>query len=199
LIGVVLYFVVSPQSNYLVEESLPEASTLLVATSNLQETSASKSRKLEQPDDTIFNGTVQFLLYCPPPQPWQEASAIQTLARYASVNATCEFSNGFYRLSTLAISLGAGEGSLPDYLWEATGLQKLSIVGRSINGSLSSNIRFLGNLTNLTIIDTMISGEIPSEIGSLTQLKVLVIETTKINGTIPQELGQLKKLNVLYD
>ena len=113
-------------------------------------------------------------------------------------------------------------GTIPDEIWNLTGLKHLDLSGNEINGSISPKIGNFKNLTFLRIFQTNFSGiipseigeavsleglylngknftgEIPSTIGNLKELKYWQIHDTKISGEIPQEIEYLTKLEMLF-
>ena len=73
----------------------------------------------------------------------------------------------------------------------------LSLLDRSISGTLPTQIGLLTNLLQLFMTNNHLSGTLPTEIGLLTSLRKLGMSGNSISGVLPTELAQLTKLEAL--
>ena len=95
------------------------------------------------------------------------------------------------------LSLGPNRfiGEIQEYIFELTGLQRLSLRGLGIDGRLDDSYGLkLTNLVELVISETSVEGEIPTSFGALTNLRTLDLSWNDLINGIP-ELGSLKKLS----
>lgn len=78
---------------------------------------------------------------------------------------------------------------------------EISLVGASLNGTLSSSIGYLTSLQYLYLSSNSLYGSLPSAIGLLTLLNDFQVDTNLLTGTIPTAIGSMISLTylTLYD
>ncbi|CAI5521040.1 unnamed protein product, partial [Closterium sp. Naga37s-1] len=100
-------------------------------------------------------------------------------------------------VTTVDLSNGNLEGSLPSALFTLTSLQQLKLNDNSLEGSL---LNAIGNLTQLTLLSlgrNELSGPIPAPLSNLQALKYLLLSDNELSETIPAGLGSITTLEAL--
>ncbi|KAL8484329.1 hypothetical protein ACS0TY_026855 [Phlomoides rotata] len=101
------------------------------------------------------------------------------------------------RLEVIRAGSNRLSGRLPDYLYNITTLNQISLPDNDFSGPITNAIVSLSNLTVLELQQNELTGEIPSEIGSLSNLQQLQLHTNSLNGTLPPSLINCTKLTTL--
>lgn len=104
------------------------------------------------------------------------------------------------KLNTLQLDFNRLVGPLPSSIanLSSTTLQRLTLRGNQISGSLPSEIGRLFNLSVLTLGQNLLTGSIPDSIGQLWSLQRLGLRLNKLSGPIPTSIGNLTQLSQLY-
>lgn len=100
-------------------------------------------------------------------------------------------------LSVLRLDDNKLSGSLPDSLYNLTGLTELYLHENQFSGTLSPEIAKLSQLQHLFLGHNAFSGTLPDEIGNLYNLISLRIEHNQFSETIPQGIAFLPHLQVV--
>jgi len=85
---------------------------------------------------------------------------------------------------------------IPTAIGMLSKLQKLTINGDNLAGTLPRELLNLHELTQMTIRSSL-EGALPSEIGNLRSLQILDLHGNNFDGKLPSELGLLEKLRYL--
>jgi len=88
-------------------------------------------------------------------------------------------------------------GTIPTFLSNFTGLQRIVMNDNSLVGTIPKQIGDLSNLRELYLYRNGLTGEIPPELGKLTKLTQLDLEGNQLSGSIPPEIGHLTNLGGL--
>jgi Leucine-rich repeat (LRR) protein len=88
------------------------------------------------------------------------------------------FRAGFNSLSRL----------LPHDIYNATGLEEISLPSNDLSGSINSDIVNFTKLTNLELYGNELSGKLQANIGKLSKLKYLLLNTNSLTGSLPPSL-----------
>jgi len=88
-----------------------------------------------------------------------------------------------------------GLESIPSYVFNETGTEKLDVSNNNLTGAIQSQIGQLKNLKILDVSNNSMTG-VPAEVGQLEKLEILNLSNNTLTG-LPNELGNLKNLKVL--
>jgi len=75
--------------------------------------------------------------------------------------------------------------------FDVLGTTEITLSGKSLTGTLPSQLGFLTALTRLRLNDNQLSGSIPSELGQLILLEEFLVDHNALTGTLPSSLCQL--------
>ncbi|XP_009792998.1 uncharacterized protein LOC107768501 [Nicotiana tabacum] len=100
-------------------------------------------------------------------------------------------------LQKLTISGANLTGTIPLDIGDCTSLVTLDVSSNSLIGSIPETIGKLKNLQDLILNSNQLTGEIPVEVGNCINLKNLVIFDNMLSGNLPVELGKLGVLEVI--
>ncbi|MCY3757515.1 MAG: hypothetical protein OXG96_07305 [Acidobacteria bacterium] len=78
-----------------------------------------------------------------------------------------------------------------------TRLERLSLEGNTLGGTIPSEIGRLSRLSYLILSRNDLRGEIPPQLGGLTRMITLGLSSNRLSGVIPPELGDLSHLGRL--
>ena len=82
---------------------------------------------------------------------------------------------------------------LPSELGQLSQLQKLSLGGPLLTGTIPPELGQLANLEELTLAGSQLTGTVPPELGQLAQLRKLELHNNRLTA-LPPELGRLTQL-----
>ncbi|XP_062170885.1 receptor-like protein 2 [Alnus glutinosa] len=88
-------------------------------------------------------------------------------------------------------------GPLPDDIYNATGLEEISLPSNDLSGPISSDIVNLVKLTNLELYVNKLSGKLPENIGKLSKLKHVILHSNSLTGSLPPSLMNCTNLTRL--
>eukprot|EP00549_Striatella_unipunctata_P022298 CAMPEP_0118676720 /NCGR_PEP_ID=MMETSP0800-20121206/2207_1 /TAXON_ID=210618 ORGANISM="Striatella unipunctata, Strain CCMP2910" /NCGR_SAMPLE_ID=MMETSP0800 /ASSEMBLY_ACC=CAM_ASM_000638 /LENGTH=615 /DNA_ID=CAMNT_0006572271 /DNA_START=44 /DNA_END=1892 /DNA_ORIENTATION=+ len=93
-------------------------------------------------------------------------------------------------------------GGAPECEWEFVTcinnkVTRIEAVGKSVSGTLPSEVGGLSDLNVFDLSDNQISGSIPESIYEMTRLERLELNNNELVGTISEQIGQLSNLNNL--
>ena len=88
-------------------------------------------------------------------------------------------------------------GPIKDTLRCSPSLERLSMKGCNLSGSIPAGIGNYTTLKELSVANNALTGPIPAEIGGLSALEILDLSTNSITGSIPPELADLSSLQTL--
>lgn len=75
--------------------------------------------------------------------------------------------------------------------FDVLGTTEITLSGKSLTGTLPSQLGYLTALTRLRLNDNLLSGSIPSELGQLILLEEFLVDQNALTGTLPASLCQL--------
>ena len=87
---------------------------------------------------------------------------------------------------------------IPAELGGLTNLQRLSLSGNQLTGTIPAELGNLANLQELHLGGNQLTGQIPPSLGSLANLQELSLSGNQLTGMIPAELGNLADLELLF-
>ncbi|KAJ4907068.1 disease resistance family protein / LRR family protein [Raphanus sativus] len=96
-------------------------------------------------------------------------------------------------LEVLDLSRNSLRSPIPNWLFDLTGLRKLTLQWVELQGSIPSEIKKLRLLETLDLSFNALSGEIPDVLGNLPQLKYLDLSHSSLEGQIHRLLDALSK------
>lgn len=104
------------------------------------------------------------------------------------------------KLVALDISEHGGvlTGSIPDGLWDLTGLHRLWLDKNHLTGSISDKIGDIEGLEELDLHKNKLEMSIPKEIGQLVNIKKLSLGSNYFSGSIPTEIENLSSLEEVW-
>ncbi|KAJ8558218.1 hypothetical protein K7X08_004984 [Anisodus acutangulus] len=100
-------------------------------------------------------------------------------------------------LQKLTISGANLTGTIPDDIGDCTSLVTLDVSSSGLIGSIPKSIGKLRNLEDLILNSNQLTGEIPVEVGNCINLKNLIIFDNMLSGNLPSELGKLGVLEAI--
>ena len=89
---------------------------------------------------------------------------------------------------------GRAMGSWSEVRLEGGRVVNLTLQGRSLMGSIPSELGDLSSLKFLNLTNNSLTGSIPAKLGDLSSLELLDLANNSLTGSIPSELGDLSSL-----
>jgi len=102
-----------------------------------------------------------------------------------------------FKLKVFRAGFNSLSVSLSDDMYNATGLEEISLPSNDLSGSISSDIVNLTKLANLELYGNELSGKLPVNIGKLSKLKHLVLDGNSLIGSLPPTLMNCTNLTKL--